>query len=257
MNLVQEIERAKLSPRELLRFLDEPRRDLTWADPRDRAVLAETEFVARTLEIPMPKLFRELGILPEIRGAAGMTSGYSELYYTSIAAATELNTFTTEDNLQKTLQHIIIPAGWAQVGRSLRCKWTGRLGTTGTPTFTFNARLLTSTTWSAGGVGVATAAITAGSGITLGPWELELEIICRTLGAGGASNTTLVMIGFIRAGTAFAAGGGVYSVPAANTAFTVTLDHAATQYLYLSVACGTSNAANKVAVELIKIHSEN
>jgi hypothetical protein len=86
-----------------------------------------------------------------------LTGTSVELMYSSIATGTQLNTFTTEDNLQKTLPHVIIPAGFFNpanggTGKGLKVRAYGRLGTTGAPTFTFTLRLLTSTTWSAAGV---------------------------------------------------------------------------------------------------------
>ena len=109
----------------------------------------------------------------------------TELLYSSIAAGTQLNTFTTEDNLQKTLPPVIIPAGFfanqASQGKSLRVLARGRLGTTGAPTFTLTARLLTATTWTAGGILLgSTAALTAGTTQTLAPWKLDLDITLRT-----------------------------------------------------------------------------
>lgn len=191
-----------------------------------------------------------------------ITGTSAEVLFASIATGTQLNTFTTEDSLMKTLPHVIIPAGFFNpanggTGKSLRVRAMGRLGTTGTPTFTFSLRLLTSTTWSAGGIVWSSAAITCGSGVTLAPWELDFELTCRAVGAGGASNTTVAGIGFVRGGTSFAAGGGLYSIPAANTSFALTLDSSSVQYLYLSAACGTSNAANLIQLEMLKVFGEN
>lgn len=191
-----------------------------------------------------------------------LTGTSSELLYSSIATGTQLNTFTTEDNLQKTLPHIIIPAGFfyapqGGTGKSLKVRAYYRLGTTGTPTFTFSVRLVTSTTWSAAGVVWSSAAITAGSGVTLAPVQLDFDLICRSVGTGGASNTSLAGFGILTAGTAFAAGGGSYSIPNANTAFTNSIDSTVTQYLYLSIACGTSNASNLAQLEAVKVYGEN
>lgn len=189
-----------------------------------------------------------------------ITGTSSEVLFSSVATGTQLNTFTAEDNLQKTLPYVIIPAGFffnnGATGKALRVKACGRLGTTGTPTFTFTSRLLTSPTWSAAGIGFSSAPITAGSGVTLAPWFLNLEITLRALGAGPAS--TIAVMGEVRAGTAFAAGGGIYSIPAANTAFTATtFDASVTNYLFLSAACGTSNAANLIQLEMLKVYGEN
>ena len=259
--LVKEIEAAGIRPLELIRALEEPRLLRPAADARDRAVIAEAEFTAQRLGIHARDLWKQLSVEPHVAGGSFLTGTNVELLYASVGAATTLATFTTEDNLQKTLPHVIIPAGFflnsLSVGKSLRVRARGRLGSTGTPTFTYTARLLTSTTWSAGGVGVSSAAITVGSGVTLAPWVLELDITCRSVGAGGGANTTLAILGDVRAGTAFAAAGGTYSIPAANTAFTVAIDHAATQYFYLSAACGTSNAANLITLEMLKVYGEN
>lgn len=189
-----------------------------------------------------------------------LTGTSAEVLYSSIATGTQLNTFTTEDNLMKTLPYCIIPAGFvynsASTGKSLRVKAIGRLGTTGTPTFTFSLRFLTSSTWSAAGIGFSSAAITAGSGVTLAPFMLDIEIIFRTLATGAAS--TIAVMGEVRGGTSLAAGGGVYSIPGANTAFTATTyDNSVTNYLFLSAACGTNNAANLIQLEMLKVWGEN
>lgn len=185
-----------------------------------------------------------------------VTGQFGELLYSSIATGTQLNTFTTEDNLMKTLPYCKLPVSLWQnhgaTGRLIKLKASGRLGTTGTPTFTFNIRMLTTSTWSAAGIGIASAAITAGSGVTLAPWYLEATILLRTLATGAAS--TVAMMGDVRAGTAFAAGGGVYSLPAANTAFTSTsFDASIDQWLFLSAACGTSNASNLIQLEMMEV----
>lgn len=185
-----------------------------------------------------------------------VTGQFGELLYSSVATGTQLNTFTTEDNLMKTLPYCKLPVSLWQnpnaTGRLIKVKAGGRLGTTGTPTFTFNIRLLTTSTWSAAGIGFASAAITAGSGVTLAPWYMEVDIILRALGAGAAS--TIAAMGEIRGGTSLAAGGGIYSVPAANTAFTSTaFDASIDQWLFLSAACGTSNASNLIQLEMLQV----
>ena len=189
-----------------------------------------------------------------------ITGTSAEILYSSVATGTQLLSFTTEDNLMKTLPYCIIPAGFfynnGATGKTLHVKACGRLGTTGTPTFTFNLRLLTSSTWSAGGIGFASAAITCGSGVTLAPWFMEAEITMRIVGA--AAGSTIAVMGEMRGGTAFAAGGGVYSIPGANVAFTAAMyDHSLTNYLFLSAACGTNNASNLIQLEMLKVYGDN
>lgn len=188
-----------------------------------------------------------------------LTGTSAELMYSSVATGTQLATFTTEDNLQKTLPPVIIPAGFfynaAATGKSLRVKACGRLGTTGAPTFTWSARLLTSATWSAAGIGFSTAALTAGTGVTLAPWYLDVEFIFRTLATGAAS--TVAIMGEVRSplGLASPFAG---SIPASNTAFTAaTYDNSVTNYLFLSAACGTSSGSNLIQLEMLKVYGEN
>jgi len=189
-----------------------------------------------------------------------LTGTSSEVLYSSIATGTQLNTFTVEDNLQKTLAPVIIPAGFfynpSAEGKTLYIKARGRLGTTASPTFTWTVRLLTSTTWSAGGIIIGTTgAVTAGATKTLSPWTLELDVTLRTLAIGAAS--TLAFMGMVE-GPSSLASPFAFTIPADNTAFTVsTLDNSLTYYLFLSAACGTSNALNLIQLEMLKVYGEN
>lgn len=189
-----------------------------------------------------------------------ITGTQTELLYSSIATPTQLNTFTTEDNLQKTLPPVILPAGLfynnGAAGKSLKVRAIGRLGTTGAPTFTFTLRLLTSTTWSAGGISLgATAALTGGTTQTLAPWVLDVDITCESVGIIGTS--VLRVLGIVDGPLAFAspfAG----TLPTNNTAFrATTVDNSVTYYMFLSVACGTSNALNLIQLETLKVYGEN
>ena len=257
--LIRDIEQASIHPHELLRVLHEPRR-LQQTDHRDRATLAEAEYAGKILGPDFAKhLWKSLDVEREIKGAGGLTQTYGELYYVSIATGTQLATFTTEASLMGALPHCIIPAGFfnERPGRSLQMLAKGQLGSTGTPTFTFSVRLINSTTFSAGGgLGVSSGAITSGSGLTLAPWILQMDIVARSVGAGGGSNTTLAFVGDVRGQTAFASPF-IYTMPAANTAFTGALDSSATQYLYVSAACGTSNGSNLIQATMVKIYAEN
>jgi hypothetical protein len=184
----------------------------------------------------------------------------TELIYANGNVGTQLNTFTAEDDLQKTLPPVILPAGFflnlAAVGKSLRVKANGRLGTTGSPTFTLSARLLTTITWSAAGILLGTTgAVTAGATKTLSPWFLDLDIILTTLarGAGSSLKTMGMLEGPSSLASPFA-----FTIPADNTTPIVsTLDNTLTYYLFLSAACGTSNALNLIQLEMLKVYGEN
>lgn len=189
-----------------------------------------------------------------------LTGTGTEVMYSSIATGTQLNTFTTEDNLMKTLPYCAIPAGFfgtplTGVGKTMKVKAWGRLGTTGAPTFTWSLRFLTTSTWSAGGIGFSTAALTAGTGVTLAVWELEVDIFVRAVGAGAAS--TIAVLGKVWGPLSLASPFGG-TIPTSNTAFTATtFDASVTQYLFLSAACGTSNGSNLIQLEGMKVYGEN
>lgn len=190
-----------------------------------------------------------------------LTGTQEELIYSYTATSTQLATFTTEDNLQKTYPPVIIPAGFflnpGQAFKTLRIKAWGKLGTTSAPTFTFSIRFLTSTTWSAGGILMgATGALTAGTTQTLAPFTLEAEIMLKSLSIGGAS--TVSTFGEVRGPLSLASPFGG-TIPANNVTSNVitTLDNSVTYYMFISVACGTSNAANLAQLEMLKVHGEN
>ena len=191
-----------------------------------------------------------------------LTGTQNELLYSTIATGTQLNTFTTEDNLQKTLAPVIIPAGFfynaGATGKSLKVKAYGRAGiTTGAPTFTWTVRLIPSTvTWSAAGIAFASVALpTNASAQTLAPWILELDLTLRTLSVGAAS--TIIVMGEVRAPILLATPF-MGTIPGNNTAITnATLDNSLYYSLWLSAACGTSNALNLIQLELLKVYGEN
>jgi hypothetical protein len=188
------------------------------------------------------------------------TGTNKEVLFNHVGVATQLNTFTTEDNLQKTYPAAMIPAGFffnsKDTDKTINVKAWVQIGTTGAPTFTFSLRLLTSTTWSAGGLLLgSTAALTAGTTQTLAPATLEADISLKTLSIGGAS--TVQTMGEVRGPLAFASPFGG-TIPTNNTAITLTtLDNTTTYYLFLSVACGTSNAANLIQLTQLKVSGEN
>jgi hypothetical protein len=182
----------------------------------------------------------------------------AELLYANAGPSTNLATFTAEDNLQKTMPAVMIPPGYftktGALSSSLKVKAWGQLGSTATPTFTFSVRLLTSTTWSAGGILLgSSAALTAGSGVTLAPYTIDLDIMLRALSVGGAS--TVVTMGSILSHTGFSTPG---SIPAANVSPAVaTIDNTQQYYLFLSAACSASSASNLINLQALKVYGEN
>ena len=192
---------------------------------------------------------------------SGYTMTMPELFYSYSAGSTNLATFTTEDNLLKTYPACPVPATFfSKLGNfssSLKIVADGQVGTTGTPTFTFSLRLISSTTWSAGGILLGSSnAITGASGVTLASWRLDANVTLRTIAAAASATSSLATTGLI-SGTGFPTAG---SIPANNVSPVVsTLDVSGTaQYwLFLSAACGTSNSANLINTQTLKVYLEN
>lgn len=194
-------------------------------------------------------------------------SGYSmttpELYYSFSAAGTALNTFTTEASLMGSFPVPQIPATFfdklGNLSSSAHIQAMGQAGAVSstTPTFTISLRLLSSaTSWSAGGLLLgSTTALATVSGVTGGWWQMDIDIILRSIAAGAATSSVATM-GTL-SGSAFT---GTGTMPAANVSSVVsTLDTtgATAYYLWVSAACGTSNAANTISLQGLKIYLEN
>lgn len=192
---------------------------------------------------------------------SGFTQTQTELIYAFYGASTNLATFTTEDNLLKTYPACKMPdmtqllSSVGTRSTSLKARFRGQVGTTGTPTYTFTLRLLTSSTWSAGGLVLGTSnAATAGSTVTLAPWDLDIDIGLRSIAASGSATTTVVTMGTL-GGLGFPSDG---SIPAANaTPVLATINVDTPYWLFLSAACSVSNAANLINCQMMKVYGEN
>jgi hypothetical protein len=191
------------------------------------------------------------------------TSGTQvECLYAFAGAATQLATFTTEDNLQKTYPVCPLPGALfrnvGQYSSAFKIKAGGQMGfTTGAPTFLWSIRLITGTTWSAGGVllGATAALATGASAVVTTPWFLEADITLRTLGIGATASAAVTM-GEVRAPAALATPF-TATIPSLAVAPTATLDNTAAYNLFLSCACGTSNSLNLINLQYLKVYGEN
>lgn len=195
---------------------------------------------------------------------SGYTMTQPELYYSFSAAGTALATFTTEASLMGGYPIPQIPATFfnktGNLSSAVKVRAYGNVGdTTTAPTFTWAVRLLTSSTsWSAGTPSWATAATTLNAvSLTNTWWQLDMDIQLRTIAAGGA---TSILAGFgVVSGSALNVPA---TLPAANTTAVVNSSNfdttgATSYYLWLSAACGTSNAANAISLQGLKIYLEN
>lgn len=196
---------------------------------------------------------------------SGYTQTQPELMYSWAKAGTNLATFTTEDNLLKTFPPVFIPAGFfgfdGRPGRSLKVKAYGQIGfTTGSPTFTWSARLVTAASppaWSAAGLLLGqTAALAApAAAVVTTRWTLDLDVVNSDVAAGAAS--TVQTCGEVRSplGLLAPAAGTIPSLAVSQALATV--DNSQPYYFYLSAACSASNSLNLINTTMLKVYGEN
>jgi hypothetical protein len=195
---------------------------------------------------------------------SGYTQTQAECLYSYGGASTNLATFTTEDNLLKTYPLCQIPgsifglgAGTGALSKTLRIRAGGQAGSTATPTFTFSLRVFSANPAFSAGGGVllgSSSVMTAGSTVTLAPWILDVDVTLRTAPVTNGT-ATVVTMGSISGGIAFPVTG---TIPGSNVAPTVaTWSVDTVYYLYLSAACGTSNALNLINTQYLKVYGDN
>lgn len=134
---------------------------------------------------------------------------------------------------------IILAAGSLFVGQRLRCKGYGIFSNTGTPTLSLGIYY--------GGVAgtalASTGAVTTTTGATSWPFDIELEIEVRSVGATG----TVWCNGKVNLGTSLTAMTPLW-LPSSQTQ-PITVDTTTAKTLTLGAQWGTSNASNTLTVE--------
>lgn len=196
--------------------------------------------------------------------ASFLTGTNVELIYSSVAAGTAKNTFTSEAQINDTAGMGVqahLPADFWQPtkhsnGQAIRIVAHGILGTTSAPTFTWTVR-----SGAAGSTSTAillgTAATTAATTVSNKGWEFEGDVVMETIGAAG-TNSTVRGAGMLTspAGLAspFAAelwGGG------AQPGTATTVDTSIVNYINFNAACGTSNASNTITLLQLLVYGLN
>lgn len=192
-----------------------------------------------------------------------ITNTVVETLYASTAAGATLSTFTTEAQLNSVgtmgvLPHLP-PDFWlpspTQVGRGIRVEANGVLGTTGTPTLTFTLRGGAAGNITTNPLLAGTAALTLAATLTAVPWKFQIDLILSAIGAAGA-NSTLRGQGSLRVGGIAASEWAVWG-GGSSPGTVATLDTSISNYLNLNVACGTSNAANTVTLNSLRVFGLN
>jgi hypothetical protein len=188
----------------------------------------------------------------------------TEVLSASIAAGTQLATFTTEASLMGGILVPKIPGGYflnnTSVGRTLRLKAWGKMGSTTTgPNFTITPRLFNhGTAFSAGGgILLGTfAVVQMAASQTLAVWDMDLDMSMDNVNEGALSNFTT--FGKITCPKGFVSPF-VATLPDNNvtTNLVTTFDAWQTYDLHIGVACNTSNAANLINLQRYKLYGEN
>lgn len=171
-----------------------------------------------------------------------------ELLYASTSPGTAKNTFTSEAQINDTTgmgpqAHLPVDF-FTTPGRSgLHIIARGILSSTGTPTYTPTIRLgaagSTSTAIVLGG-----AALTTGSGVSNQFFEIEGDVLLKTLGAAGTNSTVVGTGRIISPGLATTIAplyGG-----AASPGTVATVDTTIVNYINVNAACSASSASNNI-----------
>ena len=188
---------------------------------------------------------------------SGLTGTWTELFFSNRADYSAFNTSAAEGSLLAGVnEQPVIPAlffdGTRAFGRGVSILARGVLGTTSTPTITFQFRLGTtsgSSYLSGTSVGV-TAAITTQSGVSNKWWEARLDIICNTPGIG-TGNTTLNCSGYVGSPGGFASPFAYAVEPTTpdTATWTAVVDSSLTQYLNMSVTWSASSPSNTITLK--------
>jgi len=185
--------------------------------------------------------------------------GWQETLVTAQVAGPTLSNFTSAATILPAQAIYTLPANYFdKIGKMLRMKATGQMSSYTSGTFTLNASMGTLASpisvWTPG-------AITTIVSLTNIAWELEVDLIVRSIGAGTAA--TILGQGKLTSGILTGStGGGVTgamawllpsSAPAVGTGFDSTI----TNVVNLFCACSVGNAANAITLETYTLESLN
>ncbi len=145
-------------------------------------------------------------------------------------------------------------------GRAFSVLARGVLGTTATPSYTFQVRLgptVGSAQLGGTSIGVSAAIVTA-SGITNKWWELRLDCIC-TIPGQSTSNCTLSASGYVQSPGGFAT---PFIYPLEPTTpdtatWTNTIDGSVANYLNISVTSTASSGSNTLTLKHLLVWGWN
>jgi hypothetical protein len=140
------------------------------------------------------------------------------------------NTATTAVGMYNSLQYALIPAYDSRPGKKYLVEACGLITTGGSGALTISPTISTS---NAAGttLGASIAQTTPVSSLS-GPWYLKMILVCRTTGAPGGANSTMLGHGFFLSGGVAATANSGMQITFGGTL--ATYDHSVTQSIWIS-----------------------
>lgn len=192
---------------------------------------------------------------------SGFTQTYGEYFFSNrqdftayASSASEGSLISGGGNEQPKIPAFLLDGNQAW-GKVIEIEAEGILGSTGTPTYTFQVRLGTTqgaSDLTGTSVGVS-AAITAGNGVSNKWWMLRMFLHVNTPGLG-TGNCTLNCNGYVMSPTGFASPLIYPLLPTTpdTATWTATINAGLTQYINLSVTSSASSASNTLTCKALR-----
>jgi hypothetical protein len=176
---------------------------------------------------------------------------------TAQVAGPTLSGFTTAATILPTQAIYTLPANFFNnAGQMLKMKAWGQISSFTSGTFTFNASMGTLaapiSVWTPG-------AITTVASLTNQTWELEVDMVVRSVGSGTAATILGVgrMTSSILTGSTSAAQALSWLLPSTAPVVGTGFDSTITNVVNLFCACSVSNASNAITLLSYKLESTN
>lgn len=195
----------------------------------------------------------------------GITGTYNECIYANRSDFTAYASSSSEGSLLVNTPDYLpyIPANHflssGSAGRSIVILASGILGTTSTPTITFQVRFgetAGAAYLSGSSVGVS-AAITTSSGVSNKWWQLRLDLICTVQGTG-TNKGTVSGAGYVMSPGGFASPF-IYALEPTTpdtATWTQTFNPGVTNYINVSATWSASSASNTATCKQLKVYAE-
>lgn len=190
-----------------------------------------------------------------------LTGTNFELIYQNVTSGTAKASFTSEAQINDVAgmgpQALLPPRFWTPFygeDRTVRILARGILSSTGTPTYTFTVRLGAAGT--SAPIVLGSGAITTGSGVSNQLFELEGDIVMRSLGADGA-NSTVQGLGNIESSGLVSSSGSSLFGGAASPGTVATVDASITNFISFNVTCSASSASNSIQLLQLQVWGMN